>query len=164
MAQFGRVVQSARGVDRSFRNVFDGIFHFTIQLHNYVTLPHLIDIEDEGGHLAERLFVFPDQHHRCCFCCGHTGHAGQFCRAAIKSSGVIESLWSRMVLRAGAPALSPEVHATPQPSPLPASSAAAAAPPPPCILMVPMPGSSTVPSPLPPPPIHRDRVYFGIEY
>jgi hypothetical protein len=52
MAQFGRVVQSARGVDRSFGNVFDGVIHFTIQLHSDITLPHFIDIEDEGGHLA----------------------------------------------------------------------------------------------------------------
>jgi hypothetical protein len=121
MAQFGRVVQSARGVDRSFGNVFDGVIHFTIQLHNDITLPHFIDIEDEGGHLAERLFVFSDQHRRRCFHCGHTGHVGQFCRAAIKASDASEALWSRMVLPAGAPAPPPVVFAVPTPPPPPAA-------------------------------------------
>jgi hypothetical protein len=39
MAQLGRVVQSARGVDCSFGNVFDGVIDFTIQLHDDITLP-----------------------------------------------------------------------------------------------------------------------------
>jgi hypothetical protein len=86
--QFGRVVQSSRGVDCSFGNVFDGVIHFTIQLHSDITLPHFINIKDEGGHLAEYLFIFSDQHRRCCFCF----HVGQFRRAAIKASGVSEAL------------------------------------------------------------------------
>jgi hypothetical protein len=45
---------------RSFGNIFDGIIHFTIQLHNDITLPHFINIEDKGGHLVERLFMFSD--------------------------------------------------------------------------------------------------------
>jgi hypothetical protein len=121
MAQFGRVVQSARGVDRSFGNVFDGVIHFTIQLHSDITLPHFINIEDDGGHLAERLFVFSDQHRRRCFRCGHTGHVGQFCRAAIKASGASEALWSKMVLPAGAPAPPLAVFAVPPPPPPPAA-------------------------------------------
>jgi hypothetical protein len=121
MAQFGRVVQSARGVDRSFGNVFDGVIHFTIQLYNDITLPHFIFIEDEGGHLAERLFVFSDQHRRRCFRCGHTGHVGQFCRTAIKASGATEALWSKMVSPAGAPAPPPVVFAVPSPPPPPAA-------------------------------------------
>ena len=128
MAQFGRVVQSARGVDRSFGNVFDGVIHFTIQLHNDITLPHFIDIEDEGGHLAERLFVFSDQHRRRCFRCGHTGHVGQFCRSTIRASGATEALWSKMVLPAGAPAAPPVVEAVSQPLPPPVSPPVAAEP------------------------------------
>ncbi len=85
MTQFGSVVQSARGMDRSFGNAFNGIIHFTIQLQNYITFHHFIDIKDEGRHLTERLFVFSDQHRHCCFRCCHTGQIGQFCRAAIKA-------------------------------------------------------------------------------
>jgi hypothetical protein len=99
-------------VDCSFGNVFDGIIHFTIQLHSDITLPHFINIEDEGGHLAEYLFIFSDQHRRCCFCF----HVGQFCRAAIKASGISEVLWSKRELSAGAllplmwSSLSPSCH------------------------------------------------------
>jgi hypothetical protein len=69
MAQYGRVVQSARGVDRSLGNVFDGVVHFTMQIQPDAVLPSFIDLQDAGGHLAERLFVFTDQHRRRCFTC-----------------------------------------------------------------------------------------------
>jgi hypothetical protein len=118
--QFVRVVQSARGVDHSFGNVFNGVIHFTIQLHNNITLPHFIDIEDKGGHLAECLFVFSDQHRRCCFCF----HVGQFCCAVIKASGIFEALWNKIVLSAGDPAPPPVVFVVPQLSQPPAAAPA----------------------------------------
>jgi hypothetical protein len=71
--------------------------------------------------------VFSDQHRRRCFRCGHTGHVGQFCRAAIKASGATEALWSKMVLPAGAPAPPPVVLAVPLPVPPPAAAPAAGA-------------------------------------
>jgi hypothetical protein len=144
MAQFGRVVQSARGRDRSFGNVFDGVIHLTMQIPPDATLPSFIDLKDEGGHVAERLFVFTDQHRRRCFRCGHTGHVGQFCRAVTRSSGAPASLWSTMVLPAGPPAAVPADGTAPPP---PAAHGAVEAAPAAALLLDDSVGRATPPGP-----------------
>jgi hypothetical protein len=52
MAQCGRVVQSACGVDRSLGNVFNGVVHLTMKIPPDSYLPSFIDHGDTGGHLA----------------------------------------------------------------------------------------------------------------
>jgi hypothetical protein len=147
MAQYGRVVQSARGVDRSLGNVFDGVVHLTMQIPPDSMLPSFIDLEDEAGHLAERLFVFTDQHRRRCFRCGHTGHVGQFCRSSLRAVGAPPTLWSTLVLPAS-PSCQPPARAPTGAPVAPIQPAAAEAPPPPTPLpprvpVVPQPGGST---------------------
>jgi hypothetical protein len=109
-------------------------------------LPSFIDLQDAGGHLAERLFVFTDQHRRRCFRCGHTGHVGQFCRSSLRAPGAPSTLWSTLVLP---PSLSgqPVARAAPDPP------AAAAPPPPPPPLLVSL-GCLCLGDPLPPPSYH----------
>jgi hypothetical protein len=156
MAQYGQVVQSARGVDRSLGNVFDGVVHLTMQILPDAVLPSFIDLQDAGGHLAERLFVFTDQHRRRCFRCGHTGHVGQFCRASLRAPGAPPTPWSTLVLPAS---LSGQPVSGLGPDP-PAAAAPPPSAPPPRAPVVPMPGGSTDPLP---PTDERDRVYFGVE-
>jgi hypothetical protein len=52
MAKYGRVVQSARCVYRFLGNVFEGGFHFTMQISPDAA-PSFIDLQDAGSHLAE---------------------------------------------------------------------------------------------------------------
>ncbi len=57
MAQYGRVVQSAGGWDRSFGVALDRVIHLTMQISLDAVFFSFIVLKDEGGHVAEPLFV-----------------------------------------------------------------------------------------------------------
>jgi hypothetical protein len=133
------------------------VVHLTMQIPPDSALPSFIDLQDVGGHLAEHLFVFTDQHRRRCFRCGHTGHVGQFCWSSLKVVGAPPNLWSTLVLPDSLSGQPPAVEASP---PAAAPSAAASAAPLPRVPVVPQPGGSTAPLP---PTDQRDRVFFGVE-
>ncbi len=60
MAQCGRVVQSARGIDRSMGCV-GWMLRFIMRIPPDSLLLSLINLEDSGSHLMESLFVITDQ-------------------------------------------------------------------------------------------------------
>jgi hypothetical protein len=71
MAPYGTVIQSACCMNRLLGNIIDGVVLLT-QIPPDSVLPSFVDLKDTGGHLAEYLFVYTDQHHRC-FRRGRTG-------------------------------------------------------------------------------------------
>jgi hypothetical protein len=75
--------------DRSLGNMFDSVVHFTMQIPppSDLVLSSFINLEDAGSHIAERLFMFTDQHRGCCFNCGHTDNVGKFCHFSLKVVG-----------------------------------------------------------------------------
>jgi hypothetical protein len=103
--QFGRVTRAVRGHDRFFKNAYNGIVHLSITITPGFTLPHFVEVVDDNGAIATRLYVHTDNHRRRCARCGHTGHVGQFCKAGSCAAGADVALWS--VLRIP-PALLPQ--------------------------------------------------------
>jgi hypothetical protein len=94
--QFGRVTRAVRGHDRFFKNAYNGIVHLSITLTPGFTLPHFVEVVDDGGAIATRLFVHTDDHRRRCARCGHTGHVGQYCKAGSRAPGADAALWSAL--------------------------------------------------------------------
>ena len=92
--QFGRVTRAVRGHDRFFKNAYNGIVHLSITITPGFTLPHFVEVVDDNGAIATRLYVHTDDHRRRCARCGHTGHVGQFCKAGSRAAGADAALWS----------------------------------------------------------------------